>query len=224
VTQARARLDEAIGDAPTATQFPMQRLVLASASPRRLDLLAQIGIVPDAVDAAYLDEAPIKAELPPLHAARLAAAKATRVAARHPGAFVLAADTVVAVGRRILPKAEDAAAARSCLSLLSGRRHRVFGGVVLIDPAGRLRRRLVRSDVVMKRLEAAEIADYLAGGEWHGKAGGYAIQGAASMFVRAIHGSYSNIVGLPLFETVALLRGAGFRLAHKNEQPGEGAR
>jgi septum formation protein len=198
--------------------------VLASASPRRLDLLAQIGIVPDAVDAAELDEAPLKAELPPLHAARLAAAKAARVVARHPGAFVLAADTVVAVGRRILPKAEDAAAARACLRLLSGRRHRVFGGVVLIDPAGRVRRRLVRSDVVMKRLEAAEIADYLAGGEWHGKAGGYAIQGAAAMFVRAIHGSYSNIVGLPLFETVALLRGASFRLTHKNDLPGEGTR
>jgi len=203
---------------------PAQRLVLASASPRRLDLLAQIGIVPDAVDAAELDETPLKAELPPRHAARLAAAKAARVAARHPGAFVLAADTVVAVGRRILPKAEDAAAARACLSLLSGRRHRVLGGVVLIDPAGHARHRLVHSDVVMKRLEEAEIADYLAGGEWRGKAGGYAIQGAAAMFVRAIHGSYSNIVGLPLFETVALLRGAGFRLTHKNDLPGEGAR
>jgi len=198
--------------------------VLASASPRRLDLLAQIGIVPDAVDAAELDETPLKAELPPRHAARLAAAKAARVAARHPGAFVLAADTVVAVGRRILPKAEDAATARACLSLLSGRRHRVLGGVVLIDPAGHARHRLVHSDVVMKRLEEAEIADYLAGGEWRGKAGGYAIQGAAAMFVRAIHGSYSNIVGLPLFETVALLRGAGFRLTHKNDLPGEGAR
>ena len=198
--------------------------MLASASPRRLDLLAQIGIVPDAVDAAELDETPLKAELPPRHAARLAAAKAARVAARHPGAFVLAADTVVAVGRRILPKAEDAATARACLSLLSGRRHRVLGGVVLIDPAGHARHRLVHSDVVMKRLEEAEIADYLAGGEWRGKAGGYAIQGAAAMFVRAIHGSYSNIVGLPLFETVALLRGAGFRLTHKNDLPGEGAR
>jgi septum formation protein len=210
--------------APTATHDPAQRLVLASASPRRLDLLAQIGIVPDAVDAAELDESPLKAELPPQHAARLAAAKAARVAARHPGAFVLAADTVVAVGRRILPKPEDAAAARACLDLLSGRRHRVFGGVVLIDPAGRARRRLVRTDVAIKRLEAAEIADYLAGGEWHGKAGGYAVQGSAAMFVRAIHGSYSNIVGLPLFETVALLRGAGFRLTHKNDLPGEGAR
>jgi septum formation protein len=197
-------------------------LVLASASPRRLDLLAQIGIVPDMVDAADLDETPLKAELPPQHAARLAAAKAAHVAARHPGAFVLAADTVVAVGRRILPKAEDAAGARACLALLSGRRHRVFGGVVLIDPTGRVRRRLVRSDVVVKRLEHAEIADYVAGGEWRGKAGGYAIQGAAAMFVRAVHGSYSNIVGLPLFETVALLRGAGFGLTR--EQAGEGTR
>jgi nucleoside triphosphate pyrophosphatase len=204
------------------SSLPVQRLVLASASPRRLDLLAQIGIVPDLVDAADIDESPLKAELPPPHAARLAAAKALCVAARHPGAFVLAADTVVGVGRRILPKAEDAASARACLALLSGRRHRVFGGVVLIDPAGHVRRRLVRSDVVMKRLESAELADYVAGGEWRGKAGGYAIQGAAAMFVRAIHGSYSNIVGLPLFETVALLRGAGFRLTR--HQTGEDKR
>ena len=229
--RAQARLDErssggAIGwDArPVATLRPEQRLVLASASPRRLDLLAQVGIVPAAVDAADIDETPLKAELPPQHAARLAAAKAARVAARHPGAFVLAADTVVAVGRRILPKAEDVEAARACLTLLSGRRHRVVGGVSLIDPTGRARHRLVRSDVVFKRLEADEIDAYLAGGEWRGKAGGYAIQGAAAMFVRAVHGSYSNIVGLPLFETVALLRGAGFRLTHKNETEGEGTR
>ena len=230
--RAQARLDHRSSDGGAtdwgrdahgaAAVRPDQRLVLASASLRRLDLLAQIGIAPDAIDAADIDEAPLKAELPPRHAARLAAAKAARVAARHPGAFVLAADTVVAVGRRILPKAEDAASARACLALLSGRRHRVYGGVTLIDPAGRARHRLVCSQVVVKRLEAAEIADYVAGGEWHGKAGGYAIQGAAAIFVRAIHGSYSNIVGLPLFETVALLRGAGFRLTRKNENQGEG--
>jgi septum formation protein len=222
---AQAQRDDGAADraaTPIPSSYPKQRLVLASASPRRLDLLAQIGIVPDMVDAAELDESPLKAELPPHHAARLAVAKAAHVAARHPGAFVLAADTVVAVGRRILPKAEDEASARTCLALLSGRRHRVFGGVVLIDPTGHVRRRLVRSDVVVKRLERAEIADYIAGGEWRGKAGGYAIQGAAAMFVRAVHGSYSNIVGLPLFETVALLRGAGFGLTRQHS--GEGMR
>ena len=206
------------------------KFVLASGSPRRLSLLNQAGIEPDALRPADVDETPKRGELPRACANRLARAKAdAALKSVHlddelRGAFILAADTVVAVGRRILPKAEDEDAARTCLALLSGRRHRVLGGVVLIDPAGRARRRLVRSDVVMKRLEDAEIADYLAGGEWRGKAGGYAIQGSAAMFVRAIHGSYSNIVGLPLFETVALLRGAGFRLPHKNDRPGEGAR
>ena len=217
--RAHAELDDRtpeIRDAGWARAVPRtepgQRFVLASASPRRLQLLAQIGIVPDEVDAAELDETPHKGELPAAHAARLAGAKAACVAARHAGSFVLAADTVVALGRRILPKTEDAAEARRCLALLSGRRHRVFGGVVLVDPGGRERRRLVRSDVMMKRLSETEIADYLASGEWHGKAGGYAIQGRAATFVRAIHGSYSNIVGLPLFETAALLVGAGFRM------------
>jgi septum formation protein len=200
-----------------------QTLVLASASPRRLALLAQIGIVPDVVDAADIDETPTKRELPPHHAQRLAEAKAMRVAGRHPGAFVLAADTVVAVGRRILPKAEQAEAARTCLTLLSGRRHRVLGGVVLIDPAGRVRRRLVRSDVAMKRLTDADVARYLASDEWRGKAGGYAIQGLAAIFVRAIHGSYSNIVGLPLFETAALLEGAGFNQARSGAAEGPAA-
>ena len=227
---AQARRDERPPDASdgawprvAAASQPAQRFVLASASPRRLALLAQIGIVPAAVDAADIDESPRKRELPAAHAARLAEAKATRVAARHAGAFVLAADTVVAVGRRILPKAEDEAAARACLALLSGRRHRVFGGVVLIDPVGRARRRLVRSDVLVKPLSAEEIAAYIASGEWRGKAGGYAIQGRAAMLVRAIHGSYSNVVGLPLFETAALLRGAGFRLADAGDHKGEAA-
>ncbi|MGE5503169.1 MAG: Maf family protein [Actinomycetota bacterium] len=187
-------------------------LVLASASPRRLDLLAQIGIVPAAVDPAHLDESPLKGELPLPHAERLAVAKARAVAPAHPGAFVLAADTVVACGRRILPKAEDERTARRCLGLLSGRRHRVVGGVCLITPDGRELVRVVTTQVVFKRLSAAETAAYLASGEWHGKAGGYAIQGRAAMLVRQIGGSYSNVVGLPLFETAALLAGAGFPL------------
>ena len=186
------------------------RLVLASASPRRLALLRQVALAPDLVDAAALDETPLKDELPAQHALRLAAAKARAVALRHPGAFVLGADTVVACGRRILPKAEDAATARRCLALLSGRRHRVHGGVALVTPAGKLATRHVQTIVAFKRLTEAEIAAYLAAGEWQGKAGGYAIQGLAALFVRQIGGSYSNVVGLPLFETAALLAGQGF--------------
>lgn len=193
------------------------RLVLASASPRRLDLLRQIGVVPDAVDPADIDESPLPQELPPQHALRLAGEKAAAVAARHPDAFVLAADTVVACGRRILPKAEEEAQARACLGLLSGRRHRVFGGVVLLSPAGageppRRSERVVRTDVTFKVLGPDEVEGYLASREWHGKAGGYAIQGRAAAHVRWIGGSYSNVVGLPLFEAAALLRGAGFPL------------
>jgi septum formation protein len=186
------------------------RLVLASASPRRLELLGQVALAPDLVDAAALDETPLKDELPARHALRLAVAKARAVAQRHPGAFVLGADTVVACGRRILPKAEDAATAGRCLALLSGRRHRVHGGVALVTPAGKLATRHVQTIVAFKRLTAAEIAAYLASGEWQGKAGGYAIQGLAALFVRQIGGSYSNVVGLPLFETASLLAGQGF--------------
>jgi len=198
-------------------QRPAQRLVLASASPRRLDLLRQIGLVPELVDPADIDESPLPRELPPQHAARLALAKAQAVAARHPGAFVLAADTVVACGRRILPKAETEAQARLCLGLLSGRRHRVLGGVVLLAPestgeSARPVERLVRTDVTFKPLSHEETEAYLASGEWHGKAGGYAIQGRAAAFVRWIGGSYSNVVGLPLFEVAGMLRGAGYRL------------
>jgi septum formation protein len=185
-------------------------LVLASASPRRLDLLRQIGVEPVAVDPAEMDETALKGELPAPHAARLAAAKAALVAPRHPGQFILAADTVVACGRRILPKAEDARTARRCLELLSGRRHHVLGGVCIIGPTGRVVSRLVDTTVTFKRLSAAEIEAYLAGGEWHGKAGGYAIQGRAAVFVRQVNGSYSNIVGLPLYETASLLQGLGF--------------
>jgi septum formation protein len=186
-------------------------LVLASASPRRRDLLRQIGIEPDHVDPADIDETPRRGELPAGHAVRLAEAKARLVAARHPGAFVLGADTVVACGRRILPKPEDEAAARLCLDLLSGRRHRVYGGVALITPAGDVAIRRVVSQVQFKRLGEAERSAYLAGGEWRGKAGGYAIQGRAAALVSWISGSYSNVVGLPLYETAQLLAGRGYR-------------
>ena len=186
-------------------------LVLASASPRRLALLAQIGIVPDAVEPADIDETPARGELPAAHVVRLAQEKARVVAPRHPGAFILAADTVVACGRRILPKAEDAATARACLALLSGRRHRVYCGIALIGPAGVPATRRVVSQVAFKRLSEMEIAAYLESGEWHGKAGGYAIQGLAAAFVPWIAGSYSNIVGLPLYETAQLLAGRGYR-------------
>lgn len=186
-------------------------LVLASASPRRLDLLRQIGIVPGSVDPAHLDETPKSGELPAPHARRLAEEKARAVVSRNPGCFILAADTVVACGRRILPKAEDAATARKCLTFLSGRRHRVHGGVCLISPDGRLRLRVVSTVVSFKRLTPAEIEFYMASGEWDGKAGGYAIQGLAARFVTSVSGSYSNIVGLPLCETAAMLDGLGYR-------------
>jgi septum formation protein len=183
------------------------RLVLASASPRRLALLAQIGIVPAAVLAPEIDETPGRAELPRPLALRLARAKAAAVAA--PGAYVLAADTVVACGRRILPKAGDEAEARRCLALLSGRRHRVFTAVVLLAPDGRAAERVCETAVTFARLGEAQIAAYLASGEWRGKAGGYAIQGLAAAHIRALSGSYSGVVGLPLFETAQLLRGLG---------------
>lgn len=185
-------------------------LVLASASPRRLDLLRQVGIEPGLVEAAEIDETPLPKELPRALAARLAAVKAAAVAARHPGRFVLAADTVVACGRRILPKAEDEADARRCLALLSGRRHRVCGGLHLIAADGRQAMRLVVTTVTFKRLSGPEVDAYIAAGEWRGKAGGYAIQGRAGAFVRWLGGSYSNVVGLPLYEAVSLLRGLGF--------------
>ncbi|MEI6486475.1 MAG: nucleoside triphosphate pyrophosphatase [Sphingomonadales bacterium] len=185
------------------------RLVLASASPRRLDLLARLGIVPDAVDPADIDESVAPGELPRAHAERLARQKAEATAARHPGALVLGADTVVAAGRRILPKAEDEATARACLALLSGRRHRVVTAVALIDSNGRLRERVSDSIVTFQRLTPADV-DWLIGrGDWQGKAGGYAIQGAAEAYVRALSGSFSGVVGLPLNETRLLLGAAG---------------
>lgn len=185
------------------------RLILASASPRRLSLLAQIGIVAAEVVAAEIEEAPRPGEQPRELAARLAKAKANHVAERFPDDFVLGADTVVACGRRILPKANDEAKARTSLELISGRCHRVLGGVSVIAPGGGAHARLVTTAVRFKRLSAAEVDAYITSGEWRDKAGAYAIQGRASAFVTAINGSYSNIVGLPLFETAALLRGLG---------------
>ena len=196
--------------APSTPPASVPRLVLASASPRRRDLLAQLGLTPSAVDPAAIDESSLRGELPPGLAKRLARAKAESAATRHSGAAVLAADTVVACGRRILPKAETEADARACLQLLSGRRHRVHGGICLIAPDGRCAVRLVVTAVTFRRLTDIDIGRYLTSGEWHGKAGGYAIQGRAAAFVRAMHGSYTNVVGLDLFTVANLLRGVGF--------------
>jgi septum formation protein len=183
-------------------------MVLASASPRRVALLAQIGIVPDRIVAPDIDETPLRDEPPRSHAQRLARAKADAVAER--AGYTLAADTVVAAGRRILPKADSEEQARRCLALLSGRRHRVATAVVLLAPDGRRGERLVQSVVGFTRLTERQIAAYLASGEWQGKAGGYAVQGRAAAFIRFLSGSYSNVVGLPLYETAQLLRGFGW--------------
>ncbi|HEX3422325.1 MAG TPA: Maf family protein [Sphingomicrobium sp.] len=191
----------------------MRRLILASASPRRLDLLARIGVVPDAIVPADIDESVPSGELPRAHALRLAREKADAIAQREPDALVLAADTVVAVGRRILPKVEDEATLRLCLGLLSGRRHRVLTGVALAVPGDGIRERLVETMIAMKRLSEEEIDYYAGHGEWRGKAGGYALQGYGEVYVRHIAGSYSNVVGLPLAETRVLLKSAGCPLA-----------
>jgi septum formation protein len=187
----------------------VDRLVLASASPRRRELLRQIGFEPATIDPADIDETAEKRETPARHAIRLARLKAETVARRHPGAVIIGADTVVACGRRILPKAEDEGMARRCLEMLSGRRHRVHGGLCVVDPNGKTHSRLVTTTVTFKRLERREIEAYLLTGEWRGKAGGYAIQGRAAAFAKAINGSYSNVVGLALFETHGLLAGVG---------------
>jgi septum formation protein len=188
-------------------------LILASASPRRLDLLRQIGLVPAAVDPAHIDESVRPRELPADYAKRIALAKIEEVARRHGGCkFILAADTVVACGRRILPKTEDAAAARACLQLLSGRRHRVLGGIALRAPDGKTLTRLVTTTVAFKRLSGPEIDRYIDSGEWHGKAGGYAVQGRAAAFVSFIGGSYSNVVGLSLYDVTAMLGGFGVEI------------
>ena len=188
-----------------------QTLVLASASPRRLELLRQVGIEPDRTLPADLDESPRPKETPRRLALRLAGEKAAAVAAQAPDAFVLAADTVVALGRRLLGKAEDEAEARAWLGLLSGRAHRVFTGVAVIAPSGRRSLRLGEARVRFKRLTVQEIEAYVASGEWSGKAGAYAIQGRAGGFAIDVHGSYSAVIGLPLYETRMLLEGLGFR-------------
>lgn len=190
--------------------MPEQSLILASASPRRLELLARLGLKPTAVSAADIDESPHKAEVPRVYAERMAREKALAVAGGD--AHVLAGDTVVALGRRILPKAEDEGTARKCLTLLSGRRHRVLSAIALKHLDGTLRERLSETIVRFKPLSAAEIDAYIASGEWHGKAGGYAIQGSAEGLIAWISGSHSGVMGLPLFEARALLKAAGFSI------------
>ncbi|QZD89092.1 Maf family nucleotide pyrophosphatase [Qipengyuania aurantiaca] len=186
-------------------------LILASASPRRRELIARLGLTPDAIAPADIDETPHKGELPRDYAKRMAREKADAAASVE--GFVLAGDTVVAAGRRILPKAEDEATARQCLELLSGRRHRVLSAIALRAPDGTMRERLSETVVLFKRLSAEEIDAYIASGEWDGKAGGYAIQGLAEGLVTRIQGSHSGVVGLPLYETRALLKAAGFPIA-----------
>ena len=183
-------------------------LILASASPRRLELLARLGVIPAQVAAADIDETPLPREVPRDYAQRMAREKALAISGE--ASHVLGGDTVVALGRRILPKAEDEASARRCLVLLSGRRHTVLSAVALKSPDGSLRERLSETIVRFKPLSKAEIDAYVAGGEWHGKAGGYAIQGSAEGLIAWIAGSHSGVIGLPLFETRALLRSAGF--------------
>jgi septum formation protein len=206
--------------AADATELPLMlgrpKLVLASGSPRRVGLINQAGIEPDALRPADVDETPLQGELPRVCANRLAYAKATTALAGIGvdddvyGAFILAADTVVAVGRRILPKPELVDEAAQCLRLLSGRNHRVYTALCLITPKRRYRQRVVETRVRFKRLSSEEIESYLGSGEWRGKAGGYAAQGLAGTFIVKLVGSYTNVVGLPLYETVALLSGEGF--------------
>ena len=186
-------------------------LILASSSPRRLELLQQVGFAPDRVEPADIDETPIKGELPKAYSLRVAMGKAEVVTQRFPDAVVLAADTIVAMGRRIIGKASDEAQEREYLNLLSGRRHRVCTAVVAIAPDGKRRHRLVESVVGFKRLSAVEIDEYVACGEWRGCAGGYGMQKRAALFVKFISGSHSNIIGLPVFETAPLLLAAGCR-------------
>lgn len=196
----------------------LQKLVLASGSPRRVELLQQAGIEPDRLFPADVDERPMRAEHPRSLAKRLSVSKAQRaheILSREPesnSGFILAADTVVAVGRRILPKAETAEDAIHCLQLLSGRSHRVYTGIALVTPGGKLRQRLVETRVRFKRLSRQDMDSYLGSGEWRGKAGGYGIQGLAGTFVVKLVGSYSNVVGLPLYETTSLLSGEGYNI------------
>ncbi|KQP11348.1 septum formation inhibitor Maf [Methylobacterium sp. Leaf99] len=205
-----------MADAPITPPPQAARLVLASASPRRLALLQQVGIEPDALLPADVDETPRKSETPRELARRLArdklgvAGDAARRRDDMRQAFVIAADTVVAVGRRVLPKAEVADEAADCLRLLSGRQHRVYTAVCVLSPKGTRRERLVETRVRFKRLSGREIEAYIASEEWRGKAGGYAIQGLAAAFVVKLVGSHSGVIGLPLYETLSLLEGEGF--------------
>lgn len=186
-------------------------LILASSSPRRLELLSQIGIIPDHVIPADIDETILKTELPRALALRLSKGKAEKIAQEHPGSFILAADTVVAVGRRILDKPENAEDARKALCLLSGRRHTVYGGICVIAPHGEKRHVLCETIVSFRRLTLQDINDYIASGDWEGKAGSYAIQGMASTFVKFLSGSYSNVIGLSLYDTMKILNSLGYR-------------
>jgi len=195
----------------------IQKLVLASGSPRRIELLQQAGVEPDRIVATDVDETPLRAEHPRSLAKRLCVAKAEKARETlkregETGSFILAADTVVSVGRRILPKAELADEASNCLRLLSGRSHRVYTGVCLVTPSGKVRQRLVETRVRFKRFSREELDSYLASGEWRGKAGGYAIQGLAGSFVVKLVGSYTNVVGLPLYETIGLLTSDGYKV------------
>ena len=193
------------------SQIPRFPLILASASPRRLDLLAQGGVTPDRVDPCDIDETPLKGETPRRLALRLAAAKAAAGAARHPSAMILGADTVVAVGRRLLGKPDSEAQAMGMLRLISGRGHRVFTGVAVIAPDGRTATRVSETRLTMKRLGEQDLAALIACGEWRGAAGGYRIQGRAGAMVLSLIGSYTGVVGLPLYETMGLLSGLGYQ-------------
>jgi len=211
---------------PNPSQYQKNRLILASASPQRIDLLGQIQIQPDQIIPAYIDETPHRNELPADYALRMAVEKAGHIANRlmdeYPefigqgcstgpsGVYVLAGDTVVAAGRRILPKVETVQDARDCLAILSGRRHRVYGGIALHLLNGQLRHRLVQSHVRFRRLSALDIDQYIDNGDWRGKAGGYAIQGMAARFIRDIGGSYSNIVGFSIYDVAVMLDSAGW--------------
>ncbi len=188
------------------------KLILASSSPRRVDLLAQIGITPDAILPADIDETPIKGELPRDLCVRLARQKAEKIAAQNADAIILGADCVVAAGRRVLDKPKDDADARQTLETLSGRRHSVYGGLCVIDAKGNVRTRLCETKVSFRRLSEEEIAAYVAGRDWEGKAGGYAIQGVAATFAKFISGSHSNIIGLSLYDAATMLKTAGYRM------------
>ena len=203
-----------MSESPSRTNdhFPRKhkKLVLASASPRRKQLLEQIGLIPNAISPADIDETPLKGELPHDHALRLAKEKGEAINDKYPDHFILSADTVVACGRHILPKAETIAQAEECLKLLSGRRHHVYGGICIITDQGKVITRLCDTLVKFKQLSNKDINHYLQSGEWEGKAGGYAIQGLAASYISHLQGSYSNVVGLSLYDIMQILEGNGF--------------